>query len=80
MPETCENWLDLVHSCIYYTHQTREIYYVLPYSVDFKAPRELWNPPSKMICRECSFIPDKGPVNKLVNNFDIGPVNIFPNF
>ena len=24
MPETCENWLSLVNSCIYYAHQTFE--------------------------------------------------------
>ena len=38
MPETCENWFDLVNSCVYYAHQTFEIYQVLPCSVDFKAP------------------------------------------
>ena len=32
MPETCENWLCLVNSCIYYVYQTCEIYQVLPYS------------------------------------------------
>ena len=26
MPKSCENWLGLVNSCIYYAHQTREIY------------------------------------------------------
>ena len=26
MPETCENWLDLENSCIYYARQTCEIY------------------------------------------------------
>ena len=40
MPEASENWLRLVNSCVYYAHQTHEIYQVLPYSVDFKAPRE----------------------------------------
>ena len=44
MPETCENWLGLVNSCVYYGSQTREIYQVLPYSVDGKAPGERWNP------------------------------------
>ena len=38
MPETCENWFGLLYNDIYYTHQTREIYQVLPYLVDFKAP------------------------------------------
>ena len=37
MPET---WLSIVNSYIYYAHQSHEIYQVLPYSVDFKAPKE----------------------------------------
>ena len=52
MPETCENWLGFVKRCIYYGYQTCEIYQVLPYSVDFKAALDLWNPLS-----ECSFRP-----------------------
>ena len=40
MPETCANWRGLVNSCVYAAHQTREIYQVLPYSVNLKAPRE----------------------------------------
>ena len=47
MPKTCENWLGLVNSYIFYVNQTCEIYQVLPYSVDFKAPWELWNPLSR---------------------------------
>ena len=39
MKMTYENCLSLVNSCIYYAHQTHEIYPVLPYSVDFKAPQ-----------------------------------------
>ena len=35
MPETCENWLGLVNNYIYFARQTREIYQVLPYSVDW---------------------------------------------
>ena len=31
MPEPSENWLGLVNSCVYYTHQTRKINSVLPY-------------------------------------------------
>ena len=46
---TCENWLSLLNSCIYYAHQTHEIYQVLPYFMDFKAPWELWNPLSKTV-------------------------------
>ena len=38
MPETCENWLSLVNSCVYDARQTHEIYQVLLYSVDFRAP------------------------------------------
>ena len=47
MPGTRENWLCLLNSYVYYVHQTHEIYQVLPYSVDFKAPRELSNPLSQ---------------------------------
>ena len=63
MPNTCENCLSLVNSCIYYARQTHGIYQVLPYSVDFKAPREFWNPLSKTVLSECSFIWNKGPAN-----------------
>ena len=31
MPETCENWLGLINSGIYYICQTHEIYQALPY-------------------------------------------------
>ena len=34
MPEICENWLALVNNCIYYAHQTHEIYRVMSYSVE----------------------------------------------
>ena len=40
MRETCENLLGLVNSCVYYVHQTREIYQALSYSADFKALAE----------------------------------------
>ena len=63
MPETCENLLSLVNSYIYYTHQIHEIYPVLPYFVDFKALKELWNPLSKTLLSKCSFIWNKGSVN-----------------
>ena len=66
-PKTCEKWLDLInsyiyyaHHYIYYAHQTREIYEVLPYSVDFKAPGKLWYPLSKTALSKCSFIWNKG--------------------
>ena len=41
MPDTCENWLGRVNSPIYYARQIREIYLVLPYSLDSKAPFEI---------------------------------------
>ena len=41
MPETCENWFGLVNMWVYCAHQTHETYQVMPYSMDFKAPREL---------------------------------------
>ena len=63
MPETCENWLGLLNSCVYCAHPTCEIYQVLHYSVDFKAPRELWNPLSKTGFSKCSFIWNTGPGN-----------------
>ena len=37
MHETCENWLCRVNSYVYYACQTREMYQVLTYSMDFKA-------------------------------------------
>ena len=58
---TCESSRDVVNSYVYYVHQTREIYQVLRYSVEFKAPRRLWNPLSKSILG--SFTLNDGPVN-----------------
>ena len=43
MPETSENWLGFVNSCIYSACHILEINQTLPYLVDFKAPRQLWN-------------------------------------
>ena len=65
MPQTCENLLGLVNSYVYYARQARGIYQVLPYSVDFKAPGELWDPLSKTVLSKCSFIWDKGLLNIL---------------
>ena len=62
MPETCENSLGLVNNCIYCAHQICEIYQVLPNSVDFKAPGELWNPLGKTVLNKCSFIQNQLPV------------------
>ena len=36
--ETCKKWLFLVNRCVCDARQTRGIYQVLPYSVDFKTP------------------------------------------
>ena len=54
MPDTFENGLGFVKSCFYCVHQTREIYQVLPYLVDIKAPAELWNPLSKTLLNTCN--------------------------
>ena len=80
IPETCENWLGLVNNLIYFAYRTHEVYLVLPYSVDFKATVELWNPPSKTVLSKCSFNLNKGPMNiwNYRNDLYIGHVNIFP--
>ena len=62
MPQTCENWLGFVNSCVYYARQTREIYHVLPYPMDAKALRELWNLLNKIVLGKCSFVWNTGPV------------------
>ena len=46
----------LVDNWIYCACQTCEIYQVLLYWVDFKAPFELWNPLSKTVVSKCIFI------------------------
>ena len=63
MAETCENLFGLVNSLVYYALQTHGINQVLTYSIDFKAPGELWNPLSKAVLSKCSLIWNKGPVN-----------------
>ena len=63
MLETCENWLSLVNSCIYYACQIQEIRQVLSYSVNFKAHGELLNTLSKIVLNKYSFMWNKGPVN-----------------
>ena len=63
MPKTCGNCLSFINNCVYYAHQTHEIYKLLTYSVNFKAPGELWNPLSKTVLHKCSFIWNKGPIN-----------------
>ena len=71
MPETCENWLGLVNSCLYYARQTHDIYQV-PGAVLLRgfqsskgAPRELWNPLSKTQLSKYNFVWNKGTVNIL---------------
>ena len=58
-----ENWLCPVNSCVCYARQINEIYQVLPYSVDFKGPGELWNTLSKAVLSKCSCVWNKGPAN-----------------
>ena len=63
--------------------QAREIYQKLPYSVDFNAPWELWNPLGKTVFNECSFIWYNGPVYTWSDRKaqkHVGPVKNFPNF
>ena len=59
-----------VNHCSYYTHQTREIYQRLPYSVDFTEGGGLWNPLSKKLLSKCSFNWNKEPVNILNDRKD----------
>ena len=85
MPETCENWLGLVNSCVYYAHQIHGIYQILTLMVDFKAPGELWNSLSKTVISNFSFSWNKGPVkvwndHKLKSNMYFRTANIFHNF
>ena len=83
MPETFENWFSLVNRCIYHAHQTCEIYQVLPYSMDFKAPWELWNPLSNTVRNKCSLFGLKALKTsemtiKLKSNLYAEPGSIFP--
>ena len=57
MPETCENSLGRVNNYVCYVRQTREIYQVLPYSMDVRAPV------SKTVLSKCSFIWNNGLIN-----------------
>ena len=77
-----ENCLGLVNRGIYYVGHRREIYRVLPYSMDLKAPRELWNVLGETTFSKCSFIWHKGPANiwidcKAQSNLYVGHVNMF---
>ena len=40
MPETCENWLVLVNSCVYYARHTRETYQALAWFSGFQSSRD----------------------------------------
>ena len=84
MPETCENWLGVVKSYIYYACQTHEIYQILPpYSVDFKAPGEIHWVRQYLVSVVLFVIMDlytSEVTVKLKSNLYVGPVNIFPNF
>ena len=63
MPETCEKWLGLVNNWVYHAHQTGEICQVLSYSLDFKAPSELWNPLNNTVFSKYYSFCNKVPVN-----------------
>ena len=56
IPETGENWLGLVNSCVYYARH---------YSVEFKAHVERWNPLNKTVLSAFSFIWNREPINTL---------------
>ena len=71
-PETCGNWLGLVNRSVYCARQTRDIYQVLPYSLDFKAPG----------CFEIQWgrqYLTSGMTVKLKSNVCVGLVNNVPN-
>ena len=53
--ESLKTWFDLVKKYVCYACQTRDIYLMLPYTVDFKAPGERWNPLSMRVFSKCNF-------------------------
>ena len=74
-----------VNSYINNARHTREIYQILPYSMDFKALRELWNPLGKTVFSKCSFSWNKRLVTSditvaIESKVYVEPVNICPNF
>ena len=78
MPKTCENWLGLVKSCVYYAHQTRGIYQLLSYSVDFKGSFQMqWI--RQNLINEGFFFLINEPVN-IWNNSKAQKWSVFPNF
>ena len=62
MPDTCEKLLGLVNNYVYYAHQTRENYQVLPWA-DFNAPQDLCKPLTKTVFSKCNFGWNEGHVN-----------------
>ena len=77
--------LGLLKSCIYYAHQTHEIYHVVSYSVDFKALGELWNPLSiqyfiNVVLFGIKDLQTFEMTKKPKSNLYVGAVNIFPKF
>ena len=85
MPETCKNWPGFVNSCVYYSSQTHDIYQVLRYPVDFKAPEEfeiyhvIQYLVNVVLFKIKDLLTSEMPV-KLKSNLYAGPVNIYPNF
>ena len=55
----------LLNIRVHYARQTRDIYQVLPYSIDFKASQELYCRLRKTVLSKCSFISTEGPVSIL---------------
>ena len=41
MPETCNNWLGFVNSCVYHAHQTCEIYHVVLFGLEVQQTCEM---------------------------------------
>ena len=67
MPETVKIGSVLQPGEFTKIYQTREIYQVLTYSMDFKASGERWNPLGKTVPDKCSFMRNKESV-KILND------------
>ena len=82
MPETCENWLGLLNSCVYCAHPTCEIYQVLHYSVDLGSFEIHWVKQDLVnaVLFGIQDLETSEMTVKLKGNLLIGPENIFPNF
>ena len=84
MPETCEIWLSLVNSCLYYARQTGEIYRVLSCSVDFKASgifaiQRVRQHLVNVVLFGIKDLQTYEMTVKRKSNLYVGPVNICPN-